>query len=382
MGGSRGGGRQRQAAPPPQAAPLDVGAIMGAASAGATQQIKTQYEELIKNYPKMEELSLGTVQKLAGNLDNQSTRDAQDYIRRALALGEADPAMADPTSIEQALYNQGERELALGRSLSPEQERAAQQSARSAFAARGLGTSLGSAAAEILNRDAAASTRERERQGFAAAANDQYINNVAQRRQALANLYTAGAGNLIAADPYSRAVGPGLNYSGGTQGNQMQQLGSTFNSANQLAGNVASFNANMLDSRYNSYMNNQTALQTARMNAGAMNNAATMGMIGSLGSGLIQAGGMVAAAPLMFSDKRMKTDIKPVGKAGKVLGLTAYEFRYKDGGTKHVGFMAQDVKKVLPEAVAEVDYKGKKRLAIRPGVIGAALAQELTQAAA
>jgi hypothetical protein len=280
MGGG-GGGKKKKSTPPPQAEPLDIGAIMGAASAGATAQIKTQYEELIKNYPKLEDLTFGTVSRLSGQLDNATTREAQEYIRRGLAMGDLDPQMADPTTIEQALYDQGERELALGRSLSPEQERAAQQSARAAFAARGLGTSMGSAAAEVLNRDAMASARERERQGFASAANDGLINNVANRRLALANLYNAGAGNLIAADPYSRAVGPGFGLGLQTQGNQMQQIGNTFASANQLAGNVASFNANMLDSRYNSYMNNNAAMQAARMQAGATNNAATMGMVGS-----------------------------------------------------------------------------------------------------
>ena len=35
-----------------------------------------------------------------------------------------------------------------------------------------------------------------------------------------------------------------------------------------------------------------------------------------------------------------------------------------------------------PEAVEERTVKGKKRLAIKPAVIGAALAQELTQAKA
>jgi hypothetical protein len=280
MGGG-GGGKKKKSSPPPQAAPLDYNALMASSSAAATAQIGEQYKQLIANYPKLEDLTFGTVDRLAGNLDNQTTRDAQDYIRRGLAIGDLDPAAADPTSIEQALYDQGERELALGRSLSPEQERAAQQSARAAFAARGLGTSLGSSAAEILNRDAAASARERERQGFASAANDQFVNNITNRRLNLANTYFAGAGNLIAADPYNRAVGPGLDYSGGTQGNQMQQIGNTFSSANQMAGNVASFNAVMADSRYNSYMNNRAAMQAARMQAGATNNAATMGMIGA-----------------------------------------------------------------------------------------------------
>ncbi len=39
--------------------------------------------------------------------------------------------------------------------------------------------------------------------------------------------------------------------------------------------------------------------------------------------------------------------------------------------------MAQEVAEVLPEAVEEVDYKGKKRLAIKPQVIGQALAEAI-----
>ena len=140
---------------------------------------------------------------------------------------------------------------------------------------------MGSAAAEVLNRDAMASARERERQGFASAANDQFVNNITQRRLNLANTYFAGAGNLINADPYARAVGPGLGYGMQTQGNQMQQIGNAFSNATGMAGNVASFNANMLDSRYNAYMNNTAAMQAARMQAGASGNAATMGMVGS-----------------------------------------------------------------------------------------------------
>jgi hypothetical protein len=297
---------------------------MAASSAAAKEQIKQQYASMIENYPSLEALSLGTVDAISGRLGdkpqpvyevrekkdkkgkvtgyervqvgmsdpNRQTIDALSRIRQGLAIADMSPDAASPTSIEQALYDQGERELALGRSLSPEQERAAQQSARAAFSARGLGTSLGSSAAEILNRDAMASARERERQGFAASANDQFINNVTGRRMNLANMYFAGAGNLLGADPYARALGPGLNYSGMTQGNQMQQVGNAFNSANQMAGNVASFNANMLDSRYNSYMNNQSALQAARMQSGALGQQGMMGMAGGIGGGLLMGAGL------------------------------------------------------------------------------------------
>jgi hypothetical protein len=64
-----------------------------------------------------------------------------------------------------------------------------------------------------------------------------------------------------------------------------------------------------------------------------------------------------------------------------VLGLKTYEYRFKSESAdapKHTGFIAQEVRKVMPEAVEEVDYKGKKRLAIKPQVIGAALASSLT----
>jgi hypothetical protein len=89
-------------------------------------------------------------------------------------------------------------------------------------------------------------------------------------------------------------------------------------------------------------------------------------------------GGLGGAAGGGLSDEREKTDIKPLGTLTSVLKIPAYEYRYKGEKKKRKGVMAQDVQKVLPEAVTEVDYQGKRRLAIKPGVIGAALAEELT----
>ena len=99
-------------------------------------------------------------------------------------------------------------------------------------------------------------------------------------------------------------------------------------------------------------------------------------MPGAIGGAILGLGGG------LLSDEREKKNVKPLGKAGKILGLTAYKFDYKNGSKGNVGFMAQDVQKVLPEAVEEVNYKGKKRLAIKPAVIGAALASELAEAKA
>jgi hypothetical protein len=192
-----------------------------------------------------------------------------------------------------------------------------------------------------------------------ALANDQMRS---QRRLGLGTLY----GDM---DPYRQALGPAFQLGMGTLGNTTQQVGNIFANSLQQSGNVASFNNNMGMSLRNSALNNNAAVQGANMQAGAMRQAGMMNMIGNIGSSI-------------FSDKRMKKDIKPLGSAGKVLGLTAYEFKYKGDDEKRVGFMAQDVQKVLPEAVEERTVKGKKRLAIKPAVIGAALAQELTQAKA
>jgi hypothetical protein len=53
--------------------------------------------------------------------------------------------------------------------------------------------------------------------------------------------------------------------------------------------------------------------------------------------------------PAMISDIRLKTDIERVGIAAN--GLPLYTFRYIGEDAVYRGVMAQDVLKVLPEAV-------------------------------
>jgi hypothetical protein len=275
------------------AAPLDMNAIMQAGSKAAVKQIREEYKQLIANYPKLENLSFGTVDRIRGLLDNGATQEAQSAIGRALALSRDKDA--EPTSIEQRLYDDTERDLALGRSLSPEQIRDSQQAARAAFAARGLGTSMGSSAAEILSRDGAATQREAERRAAAAEANNLMMGNVMARRGMMADNLYAGAGNLINVDPQTRALGIGLQSAQNQQGMQMNQIGNSFAGANQMAGNVASFNANMIQSRANSQLNNWAVLQSARIGAGASHNAGMMGMFGGIGGGVATGAGLAIA---------------------------------------------------------------------------------------
>ena len=74
-------------------------------------------------------------------------------------------------------------------------------------------------------------------------------------------------------------------------------------------------------------------------------------LLGDLGG--ILGGG--AAAYTAFSDRRLKENIKEVAVDQRT-SLTLYEFNYIDRpGTTYVGVMADEVERIYPEAVVEVD---------------------------
>jgi hypothetical protein len=364
---------KKKSSAPPQAEPLDYSALMRSANEGASAAASAQVAAQVAAYPEMERMQLGTIQKIASNLDNQYTRDSLAGVDRTVGdastirglgadmrgmageiggIGRSLQAQSGETSIERTLRQQAEaelgigrtlieqrllsdaeRELSLGRTLSAEEQRDAQQSARAAFAARGLSNSLGSSAAEILNRDSFGRQREAERRqfamgaeqyatagqagrrNFAAATNQMVTGNVfnrygqaagllgsaAQVQQGAANAYAQGANIDQGAaqmraniDPQFRALGySGIG--GGIGQNLTTAMGQTWRGAQELAGGAATFNANMVDSRYNSYMNNQASLQAARMQASALGQQGMMGMIGGIGGGVATGAGLAIA---------------------------------------------------------------------------------------
>ena len=362
------GGKSSAPAPPPAPpapTPIDYDRMYAAATRSAIQQMQEQERSLERLYPKMTAMQLGTARQVAGELDNE-------YLARTRGVFDQElQAAGQPSQIEAEIQRQAQEELMLGRSLSPEQERAAQQSARGAFAARGLGTSAGSSAAEILNRDAMAQQRLDQRRQFALGANQLDLARRG-RRITLAEGYGA-------LDPFARGLNPAFGLGQATMGQGTQLIGNTFNNAVNQAGNVESFNRNMQAGMYNNWQNNNAAIQAANITGRASTNAGTMGMFGGLAQGLGSLAGGYFSGGGTLSDKRLKKDIKQTGEDG-VLGLKTYEYRFKGESSdapKHTGFMAQEVQKVLPEAVEEVNYQGKKRLAIKPQVIGQALATAL-----
>jgi hypothetical protein len=252
---------------PPAPAPIDYDKMAAASIRVAKAQSEEQEASIKRLYPEYTKLQFQTADQLAGKLDNE-------YLARTRGVvGEELTAASTPNAIEARLMQDAESELALGRSLTPEQQRDATQSARAAFAARGLGTSMGSSAAEILNRDAYGTARQDQRRGFAAGVNQMDLAR-RQRRVGLAGAY----GDL---DPFRQAIGPAFGLGSQTLSTTTGQVGNIFAGSLQQAGNVESFNTNMAMNRYNSVMNNNAALQGAGMQAGASGNAATMGMIGS-----------------------------------------------------------------------------------------------------
>jgi hypothetical protein len=74
-----------------------------------------------------------------------------------------------------------------------------------------------------------------------------------------------------------------------------------------------------------------------------------LGAFAGMGGAAMGAGAKMYAA----SDRRLKDHITPIGKAEN--GLTIYSFRYKGSPQTVLGFMADEVKDIHPEAVAEID---------------------------
>ena len=61
-------------------------------------------------------------------------------------------------------------------------------------------------------------------------------------------------------------------------------------------------------------------------------------------------------APLsrpILADRRARTEIKKVGELDN--GLLIYGFKYRGSARTQFGVMADDVEKVMPEAVTEID---------------------------
>lgn len=93
--------------------------------------------------------------------------------------------------------------------------------------------------------------------------------------------------------------------------------------------------------------------QTSMYNAGSSDSGfgSMLGGLGGLGQGL---GAMKTAGFFAGSDRRMKENIDAVGE-DESTGLTLYEFNYIGDGKRYRGVMADEVERVMPDAVVYDD---------------------------
>lgn len=137
------------------------------------------------------------------------------------------------------------------------------------------------------------------------------------------------------------------------------RTGAQANNPNYVnSANMQAWNAPDLMGAANSQYTNQ-------MNAYNANQAANANMMG----GLMSLGGTLGSAAILASDIQLKQNIKKIGSLDN--GLNLYSYEYKDGFDlptgKQVGVMAQEVEKVIPEAVV-VMSNGYK--AVNYGMLG------------
>lgn len=303
---------------------------------GALPQILTQEQ---KFRPEFQGLNLGDIQSFLGGiggqqgifgLSNQATQQA------GMGLGEARQAelgqmtgQADLTrglmqglSPEQAYAVQNadaeaRRAYASSQSLNPQEQRGYQQAAREAASASGRIGDNSAIASEVMGRE---DVLARKRAEAERAAQNSY--NLAQ------GFYTQPGLSLLGSTPLSYQQGQNFLQTG---------LGAIGAGTPQLFDTSVGLNLGAAQ------RSNQLAAQSANAQAKAAQNSAIIGAVGKVAS---------AAVPLMFSDRRLKTDISKVGETNK--GLPIYTYKYKGDNTTQMGVMAQDVEKKIPKAVKEV----------------------------
>jgi hypothetical protein len=303
---------------PPAPAPINYDKMANASIRVAQAQSAAEEAAIKRLYPEYIRMQFGTADQLAGKLNNKYLAKTRGVIGSELSAASRPSAiegelqrrglgdlLAGPTAIQQQLRDDAQRELALGQSLSPEEQRNATQAARGAFAARGMATGNAAAGAEILNRDAAGRQRQDQRRQFAMGAEQYFLGTEDARRGFAANVNQMDlarrqrriglSGMYMETDPYRQALGPAFGLGGDTLRTSQVQVSDIFRNSLQQSGNVASFNTNMLASNRNAVLNNNAAMQAAAMQAGASQNAGMMGMFGGIGGGIASGAGMAIA---------------------------------------------------------------------------------------
>jgi hypothetical protein len=163
--------------------------------------------------------------------------------------------------------------------------------------------------------------------------------------QGTGSLYAGGAGQMLGGQGLAAGVPQNMaNFVG-----SLQNLGMGAYAPQQWAagqyGNLFGQGAGAQNQAYQSQLN---AWQQQQQQQNQM------------WSGIGQAAGTILPMLMMFSDIRLKENVKPVGKMSD--GQTIYKYNFKGSPVTQIGLIAQEVEKTHPEAVGSfggyktVDY--------------------------
>jgi len=171
--------------------------------------------------------------------------------------------------------------------------------------------------------------------------------------------YSLGMGNLGVGQQNANTslLGLGANTASGLN----SALGSNLSLGSNLGQQQMSNSQSAINNQYQNWLYQQpqnNALLPYMYGAatgytGNTQSSSTSGMLGGLGSVMGGIGSMSYGG--VFSDKRLKFDLHKVGKVADKLNLYTYRYKF-DPANERLGFVAQEVNKLFPEAV----IKGNK----------------------
>ncbi len=264
------------------------------------------------------------------------------------SLSDATYQAGQQSPIQRTLNQQAQEQLAQQGQLSPEAARDLSQATQAGFASRGINNGNSSMAADLFARQGAVDQRMAAAQQFATGVQGLNFNQIGQYGSLSGSL--ANTASQTVTNPVLQSLGfgnlnPGYSGSTGSAGGSVAipQVGtnSLFPTNSSSAADIYGTNFNAQSAAAISAANNQAALQAAGLNAA-----------GSIAGGFL-------------SDKRLKTDIKKVGKSKS--GIPEYEYSYKTDRLKrrYRGAMAQDLEKLRPSAVVEDPITGLKAVDYR-----------------
>jgi len=162
---------------------------------------------------------------------------------------------------------------------------------------------------------------------------EQAVNQNTQAQQ----MAVAGAASQFQPQAFSEASS--LYTLPASLGMQLAQFGQPTNPGQSL---VQTTGLNVAPADYASAVAQQEQIAEQNYQAQVAQNSAII-------QGLFGAGGKIASAGIMASDRRLKTDIELVGQLPN--GLNIYSFKFIGSDIEHIGLMADEVLAVHPEAV-------------------------------